>query len=99
MEKRLAWDDPLPLKKRILIQKWTDKYQSAPHIELPRCIKTKSSANELHDLHIIIDASQLAYGAVVYIRTSSETGVSCSFPTSKAKVAPTKLLSIPIMEL
>ena len=44
----LAWDDPLPLEKRILIQKWIDKYQFAPPIELPRCINSKSSANEIH---------------------------------------------------
>ena len=95
----LAWDDPLPLEKRILIQKWIDKYQSAPPIELPRCINPKSSANELHELHIFSDASQLAYGAVAYIRTSSENDVSCSFLISKAKVAPIKQLSIPKMEL
>ena len=63
----LAWDDPLPREKRILIQKWIDKYQSAPPIELPRGINPKPSANELHELHIISYASQLAYGAVAYI--------------------------------
>ena len=45
------------------------------------------------------DASQLAYGAVAYIRTSSNNKVSCSFLISKAKVAPIKQLSIPKMEL
>ncbi|XP_075255279.1 uncharacterized protein LOC142348000 [Convolutriloba macropyga] len=95
----LAWDDPLPLEKRILIQKWIDKYQSAPPIDFPRCINPKSTANELHELHIFSDASQLAYGAVAYIRTSSENDVSCSFLISKAKVAPIKQLSIPKMEL
>ena len=89
----------MPLEKRILIQKWIDKYQSAPPIELPRCINPKSSAIELHELHIFSDASQLAYGAVAYIRTSSEKDVSCSFLISKAKVAPIKQLSIPKMEL
>ena len=95
----LAWDDPLPLEKRILVQKWIDKYQSAPPIELPRCINPKLTANKLHELHIFSDASQLAYGSVAYIRTSSKNEVSCSFFINKAKVAPIKQLSIPKMEL
>ena len=82
-----------------MIHNWIDKYQSAPPIELPRCINPKSSANELHELHIFSDASQLAYEAVAYIRTSSENDVSSSFLISKIKVAPIKQLSIPKMEL
>ena len=95
----LAWNDPVPLEKRNSIQKWIDKYQSAPLIDFPCCINPKSSANELHELHILRDPSHLAYGAVAFIRTSSENDVSCSFLISKAKVAPIKQLSIPKMEL
>ena len=89
----------MPLETRILIQKLIDKYQSAPPIELPRCINPKSSANELHELHIFSDASQLAHGTVAYITISSENDVSCSFLISKGKVAPNKQLRIPKMEL
>ena len=95
----LAWDDPLPFEKRKMIQKWIDKYQSAPPNELPHFIKSPSSVDKQHGLHIFSDASQLAYGAVVYIRSSSENSVSCSFLISKAKVDLIKQLSIPKMEL
>ena len=78
-----AWDDPLPLEKRILIQKWIDKYQSAPPIEFPRCINPKSTANELHELHIFSDPLQLAYGAVVYIRVLQKMAFHARFSQAK----------------
>ena len=96
---RLAWEDTLPFEKRKMIQIFIDKYKSAPPIVLPRCINPALSVNKQHEIHIFSEASQLAYGAVAYIRSSSENSVSCSFLMGKAKVAPLKQLSIPKMEL
>ena len=45
----LAWDDPLPFEKGKTVQIWVDKYQSAPHIELPCCINPPSSVDKRHE--------------------------------------------------
>ena len=51
------------------------------------------------EYHIFSGASQLAYGAVAFIKTSLDGGVSCSFLIGKAKVVPIRQLSNPQIEL
>ena len=51
------------------------------------------------EIHGFCDASQKAYAAVCYVKASSKQGVAAKLITSKAKVAPLKLLSIPRLEL
>lgn len=53
-----------------------------------------------HELHSFSDASLNGYGACSYLRSISETGkISCSLVIGKAKVAPTKVTTIPRLEL
>ena len=49
-------------------------------------------------MHVFSDASELAYGAVVYLRLSS-TPPKLAFVTGKSRVAPKKTVSIPRLEL
>ena len=52
------------------------------------------------ELHGFGDASTKAYGATVYIRCVDETGhISTHFVMSKSRVAPTKTMSFPRLEL
>ena len=51
-------------------------------------------------LHAFVDASENAYGAVIYMRSKyRERNVLLSFVASKTKVAPLQSLSIPRLEL
>ena len=51
-------------------------------------------------LHVFVDASQSAYGAVIYMRSEYTEGkVLLSFVTSKTQVAPLQSLSIPRLAL
>ena len=49
-------------------------------------------------MHVFSDASELAYGAVIYLRLSS-TPPKLAFVTGKSRVAPKKTVSIPRLEL
>lgn len=51
-------------------------------------------------LHAFADASEKAYGAVVYLRSSDRSGaVKVALLCSKTRVAPTKQISLPRVEL
>ncbi|XP_046868949.1 uncharacterized protein LOC124461469 [Drosophila willistoni] len=60
-----------------------------------------SISDQIHDvqLHTFVDASELAYAAVCYLRIRQGERTYLSFVASKAKVAPLSPLSIPRMEL
>ncbi|XP_055615048.1 uncharacterized protein LOC129761356 [Toxorhynchites rutilus septentrionalis] len=50
-------------------------------------------------LHVFVDASEIAYGAAEYLRIETVNGPLCSLVMSRSKVAPLKHLSIPRLEL
>ena len=53
------------------------------------------------ELHILVDASKIAYGPVCYLRHKSKNKINCSFVMSKSRLAPVnqKAKSIPKLEL
>ena len=65
-----------------------------------RCYFKKESYITLLELHRFCDASELAYGAVVYLRMTDTNGdVQISLVTFKTKGAPIEHLTIPLFIL
>ena len=64
-------------------------------IKIPGCYFNSPIQNT--QLHGFCDASEQAFGAVVYMRSVYENGVS--LVASKTRVAPTKKQTIPHLEL
>lgn len=81
---------------------WTSFFSSVWSLTIPRCYfpGALNSTYENLELHIFVDASEVAYSAVAYFRVVGSDGVPvCALVAAKAKVAPLKPLSIPRMEL
>lgn len=81
---------------------WENELQNLPSITLPRTYVPpeveKDSA--IHEVHIFSDASEQAYGAVAYMRTTDKRGqVYLSFILARSRVAPKRSHSIPRLEL
>ena len=93
------WDDPIDDKLSNITATWFQEMQNIDMVSIPRCLKlTKSMTSER--LHVFVDASQEAYGSVVYLQCSYEDQTSSvRFVTSKSRVAPLKAVSIPRLEL
>ena len=77
---------------------WFGELPMLSKIRVPRCLQLREVTSAT--LHVLVDASENAYGAVVYMRSEYIEGkVLLSFVASKTKVAPLQSLSIPRLEL
>lgn len=94
----IDWDDRLP---GYLIDKWHEYNRSIAdldRISIPRWLHTET--NVTIQLHVFTDASELAMGAVAYFRVTHQDGsITMNLITARSKVAPTKRVTIPRLEL
>ena len=66
---------------------------------MPHSLSNLNISSGTNQLHVFCDASQLAYGAVIYIKTSNDKETSSQFVIGRDNSAPLNQLSIPKLEL
>lgn len=97
---KLDWDEPLQGE---LLKTWNsifEEMKSLEQIKFPRCYFSQDSSITDVQLHAFSNASEKAYAAVLYMRTTYSDGrVQTRLVTSKTRVAPIKKQSIPRLEL
>ncbi|KRZ98102.1 hypothetical protein T08_16093 [Trichinella sp. T8] len=100
-KKGLNWDDELPLDLQKEWQTWKMELSDISDIRIPRClIPFHGSTIKKIELHAFGDASETAYGAVVYIVVKKEDYSSISnVVMAKSRVAPLKKMTLPRLEL
>lgn len=94
----LDWDETIPTQ---LADYWSSYRRELPLLDSLK-IKRWLGAHlkSFPQIHGFCDASELAYGAVVYLRLIDERGsVHVSMISAKTKVAPVQKLTIPRLEL
>lgn len=95
----IDWDDQLPPD---LTNSWLtlrNTLRDLQHITMPRWIDTTTTMLSCQ-LHGFCDASESAYAAAVYVRTITTTNdITTHLIIAKSKVAPTKKISLPRLEL
>ncbi len=96
----VGWDDSLPLDLKPKWDTWLHDLDNIQKIKIPRCfIPENMAGNQKIELHHFSDASNEGYGQCSYIRTVTDEQVHCALVMGKARVAPTKVFSIPRLEL
>ena len=97
---KLDWDDPLPQQH---LDQWTtsvDNLAELNTISLPRYIGPPANINQCtYALLCFCDASGKAYATAVYLRTTWSTGSTTTLAFCKTRLAPTKKVTIPRLEL
>ena len=95
---KIAWHDHLPEKEAKQWQTFIASLPAINNIKVDRCIITESATTV--ELHGFCDASEAAYGAVIYCKSKSTSGeVSIQLVASKSRVSPLKKQTIPRLEL
>ena len=97
-KRELQWDELLPPDIQENWERIAKELTSTTGTQLPR--QYFPSTNKWPDdaeLHIFVDASMKAYGAVAYVKSS--LAKLFSFVIAKSRVAPPKRLTLPQLEL
>ena len=95
----LEWDDELPPESISDFEKWKSSVSALEQLQIPRCFQPGPSDGCKIELHVFSDASEFAYGAVIYLKVIGPTGVYVNLLMGKSRVAPLKVVSIPRLEL
>ena len=91
------WDKPL---EDDALSKWNQlpkAFEALSQLKIPRCYLTQEIPNASLELYGFSDASEKAYAAVVYLRTTArpEGNIEVCLVASKTRVTPMKRQSIP----
>ena len=97
----LGWDDEVPDLHLTRWRAWVDDLPKISRIAIERCVKPVESSDITScQIHHFCDASQVAYGAVSYLRLVDMQGrIFCSFLIGKSRLAPLKEITVPRLEL
>ena len=80
--------------------KWCEDLKELVEIQVDRKYVPEKTVVQNQELHIFNDASEKGYATVAYLRTVDDTGkVHISLVTSKTKIAPLKVITLPRLEL
>ena len=97
----LDWDEILEDDLVTKAQAWFNQLENLNKVRVPRCLRWGREEQVVSfTLHTFVDASQSAYGAVVYAKHIYHSGgTSCRLIAAKTRISPLKSMSIPRLEL
>jgi len=97
----MKWDDEISEELRPRWEPWYGELYQLENIEIARCYYPADFGEICTvELHHFSDASTMGYGQCSYLRFVNQNGdVHCSLVFAKARVAPTKIVTIPRLEL
>ena len=100
-KKGYDWDIPLKANEVINWHKWLETLPALSNLHIQRCFRPlKFGDVRCHEIHIFSDATLQCYGSCCYMRLMNNQGlIYCAYVIGKTRVAPTKAILIPKLEL
>lgn len=97
----IGWDEPLPERLKPRWESWQRDLINLQKVNITRCYLPANFGEVMEtELHHFSDASTCGYGQCSYLRVKNKEGkIHCSLVIGKARVSPTKLTTIPRLEL
>ena len=96
--KKIAWDEPLTEQDVLQWLKIDKNLKEISDIHISRYIEFDSTDKQKFQLLVFFDASEYAYAVAVYLRQKAKDRCINRLVFSKARLAPTKELSITRLE-
>ena len=100
-EGKMKWDDPISGKLRDDLLGVLQELLLLRKVRFPRCVAPGGiTLDQRFELLILADGSQSAFCALIYLRQELAAGTfACRLVAGKTRVAPTRKISVPRMEL
>ena len=95
----LGWDSPVPDQCEREYREWIRELEQIDTVRIPRHMFDHEAGIRDVEMHVFCDASQKGFCAVVYYRWKHAGQVKVGFVTARSRVAPSKQLTIPRLEL
>lgn len=96
---KLRWDDELPHDILLQFDKWIDDLHYLTSCRIPRRFSDCVGPHLNISLHTFADASKSSYATCIFIRVKVGEHVSVQLVEAKSRLAPTKPMTIPRLEL
>ncbi|GBO36029.1 hypothetical protein AVEN_120788-1 [Araneus ventricosus] len=99
--KEISWDEELPPDIQKKWCQWVSEVPRLSELQVPRYVLSASTGEptDVLELHCFCDASQKAYGVVIYTRVVKDCNVEVNLLVSKSRVAPLTKITMPRLEL
>ena len=96
-----GWDDPISETQKQNWEKWKKSMGNIPDFKIPRSFSVSLSGPvKTVEMHVFSDASEVGYGACVYVKFFDEDGnISVSLVLGKSRLVPLKRQTLPRLEL
>jgi hypothetical protein len=95
----LAWDELLPPDVAVKWLSWTSQLHLLSEMHVPRWIGAHKHKLQHCEGHVFGDASERAYGAVIYLKSITDDAVTVRLICRKARLALIKKVTLPRLEL
>ncbi|XP_018365332.1 PREDICTED: uncharacterized protein LOC108762706 [Trachymyrmex cornetzi] len=93
-----GWDEPISGEMLEMWKQWRSQIHNVQQISIPR--RVLENQQDRTELHGFCDASEAAYGACLYIRSSTDENTYITrLLCAKSRIAPLKKVSLPRLEL
>ncbi|GBO03962.1 hypothetical protein AVEN_65925-1 [Araneus ventricosus] len=99
--KEISWDEELPPDIQKTWYQWVSEVPRLSELQVPRYVLSASTGEPIDvlKLHCFCDASQKAYGVVIYTRVVKDCNVEVNLLVSKSRVAPLTKTTLPRLGL
>jgi len=95
----LACNELLPPDKAVKWLSWTSQLHLLSDMHVPRWIGAQKHKLQDCEVHVFEDASERAYGDVIYLKSFTDDAVTVRIICSKARIASIKRVTFPRLEL